>query len=163
MGTMEAKQQHMYKSRMATFPCARPGGGRRCDGGGQELDLLGLRAAGEDEGGLPLAAPPAGTRGSRGSSLRDPGPAYNPRGRGGSIPSPPASGHVRGRPPRGWLVRGARAPVTGETNNNSTPTTCFVWVSGVGDSAALQRRSRLPRSSHRAPRGRCPAHTATPR
>lgn len=39
---------------------------------------------------------------------------------------------------------------------------CFVWVSGVGDSAALQRRSRLPRSSHRAPRGRCPARTATP-
>lgn len=27
MGTMEGKQQHMYKSRMATFPCARPSAG----------------------------------------------------------------------------------------------------------------------------------------
>lgn len=138
-------------------------GGRRCDGEGQELAVLGLRPASKDEGGLPLAAPSTGTKGLRGSSLRGPGPAYNPRGRGGSIPSPLASGHARGRSPRGRLVRGAQAPVTGETNNNFTPTTCFVWVSGVGDSAALQRRPRLPHSSRRAPRGQCPARTATPR
>lgn len=144
-------------------PLRASAGGRRCDGEGQELAVLGLRPARKDEGGLPLVAPSTGTKGLRGSSLRGPGPAYNPRGRGGSIPSPLASGHARGRSPRGRLVRGAQAPVTGETNNNFTPTTSFVWVSGVGDSAALQRRPRLPRSFRRAPQGRCPARTATPR
>lgn len=69
-------------------------------------------------------------------------------------------GHARAAPHAPW----ARRPhCVGSCAFTRVLFTCFVWVSGVGDSAALQRRPRLPRSSRRAPRGRCPARTATPR
>lgn len=64
-------------------------GGRR-DGEGAQLAALRFRPAARDEGGAPLRGEGgrAGTGGSGGSCPRCPEAVYDPRGRGGSTPSP---------------------------------------------------------------------------
>lgn len=119
MGTMEAEQQHVYKVRMASFPCAwSPAGAdamARVRGWLRSGFELPARTRGPP---ARRAAPPAGTRGSRGSSPRSPGPAHNPRGRGGSIPSPPPLPACA--PTSGTRARAGRWGRA--ANNNFTPT-----------------------------------------